>query len=75
MKLAEVTTTDLRLAASAWRRNASAITIHRARAGILKWLIPEPDMSIYDRIDDLVIEIERLCWNEHLRKIEAISRS
>ena len=74
MNLASVATTDLRLAASAWRRNAITTLTHRARAGILKWLIVEPDMSLYDRIDDLVAEVEHLRWNEHLRKLAPLTQ-
>ena len=72
MDLAAVSTTDLRLAASAWRRNATTAAFHWARAGILKWLIPEPEMSLYDRIDELVAEVERLRWNEYLRNIKPL---
>ena len=74
MGLAAVSTTDLRLAASEWRRTAVEGAFHRARAGILKWLIPEPDMSLYDRIDDLVAEVERLRCNEHLRNIKPLEK-
>lgn len=73
MSLAAVHTVDLRLAASSWRRNAITITAHRAAAGIFKWLIPEPDMSLYDRIDELVAEVERLRWNEHLRTVKPLT--
>lgn len=66
--LETVGTVDLKLAAAAWRRNALKAAAHRARAGILKWLIVEPDLTIYDRIDEMVAEIERLRWNEHLRQ-------
>jgi hypothetical protein len=70
MNIEAVATVDLKLAAAAWRRNAIKGAMHRAASGIFKWLIPEQDMSLYDRIDDLVAEVERLRWNEYLRKIK-----
>lgn len=58
--LSDVETSTLRAAASAWRNNAKGAASHWAASGPFKWFMPEPEMSIYDRVDEMVAEIERL---------------
>jgi hypothetical protein len=58
--LAGIPTHILREAADAWRRAAVQEQRHRDRAGWLKWLMPQADMSLHDRIDDLIDEVQRL---------------
>lgn len=59
-KLNTVSVYDLRSAASAWRRNAQEASMHWAASGWFRWLMAEPELSVYDRIDDLVNEIVSL---------------
>jgi hypothetical protein len=50
-RLSNIATQQLRDAASAWRQHA-----FKARG----WFSPAPNMSVHDRIDELIDEIERL---------------
>jgi len=59
-KLANTPVATLREAARAWRRSDAIVAQYRAASGWLRWLVPEPNDSIHDRIDDLITEIERL---------------
>lgn len=70
MQLSSLSTANLREAAKALRSNAASASASRAQAGILKYFIVEPNMSIYDRIDDLISEIERLRSSVHIGKKE-----
>jgi len=58
--LARVRTATLREAAATWRHSDAIAAQHRNASGWFRWLTPEPNMSIHDRIDDLITEIEKL---------------
>jgi hypothetical protein len=60
MPIAEIPTATLREAARAWRQSDAIAAQHRAASGWFRWLVPAPNLSIHDRIDDLITEIERL---------------
>jgi hypothetical protein len=60
MPLSNVPTDTLKQAAKAWRNNT--ILAHQSwlASGPFKFLMAEPELSIHDRVDDLIEEIERL---------------
>lgn len=58
--LSEKPVSELRKAARAWRWQDQKVGMHRDASGWLKFFSPEPNMSVHDRIDDLIDEIERL---------------
>lgn len=60
MDISQVDVPTIREAARAWRNSDVRVAMHRNASGWLRWMIPEPNMSLYDRIDDLVDEIDRL---------------
>lgn len=60
MSVADMPIETLRDAARAWRRADVMAAIHRARSGWFRWLLPELNLSLHDRVDDLIDEIERL---------------
>jgi hypothetical protein len=51
-----ISVAELRAAAMAWRQH----DIRQPRHRLWSWLIPEPNMSLHDRIDELIDEVERL---------------
>ena len=59
-ELQNVPTRQLREAAIAWRRNEIKASAHYRASGWLRFLLPKPNLSLHDRIDDLIDEIERL---------------
>ena len=59
-KLADIPVATLREAARAWRRSSAIAAQYRTASGWFRWLVPEPNDSVHDRIDDLITEIERL---------------
>ena len=58
MAIQDKSIVDLRCAASAWRRNDESA--NNARLGFLSFLRIPRNMSIHDRVWELVDEIERL---------------
>jgi hypothetical protein len=60
MSLADVPVSTLRDAARAWRRSDAIAVQYRNASGWFRWLGPEINLSVHDRIDDLITEIERL---------------
>ncbi len=60
MSIENIPTSQLREAALAWRRHQAQESLHHSASGWFKWLLPAPNMSLHDQIDDLIDEIERL---------------
>jgi hypothetical protein len=60
MSVADISVSTLREAARAWRRSDIIAAQHRDASGWFRWLVPAPNLSVHDRIDDLITEIERL---------------
>jgi hypothetical protein len=60
MSVADIPVATLREAARAWRHSDAIAAQHYAASGWFRWLRPEPNDSVHDRIDDLITEIERL---------------
>ena len=60
MSIRDVAISNLRLAFRAWKQNDIGGAQNRIASGWLKHFIPEPNLSIYDRIEEMVNEIELL---------------
>lgn len=58
--LSNIPVSALRDAATAWRENDAKAKRHWLASGPLRFLMSEPNLSLYDRVDDLIDEIERL---------------
>lgn len=58
--LEKVSTKNIQEAARAWRQNDARGRQHWLASGPFRFLAPEPNMSLHDRIDELVQEISRL---------------
>ena len=59
MNLAHIPVSQLRDAALAWRRNEMTTNCHYQASGFLKFFLPKPNLQIYDKLDELIDEIER----------------
>lgn len=57
--LSEIPTGELRAAARVWRLEDERVDMQR-RANLFGFLLPKINMSLHDRIDDMIGEIERL---------------
>ena len=60
MDIEKIPDNELYNATRAWRKNSAACHQSWLASGPFKFLMAEPNLSIYDRIDELVAEIVRL---------------
>ena len=58
--LSAISVERLREAARAWRQNDVSALQHWLASGPFRFLAREPNLSLHDRIDDMIAEIERL---------------